>query len=87
MTYQFAPAIGVDQYFTKPVSTDVLLQEVQALLERGPTKKRILVVVLVRSLLAERHGLVQALRFNKETEMLSFLLFEQGPWRGRVRRR
>jgi PAS domain S-box-containing protein len=36
--------LGVDQYFTKPVSTEALLHEVDALLARGPSKKKILVV-------------------------------------------
>jgi PAS domain S-box-containing protein len=36
--------LGVDRYFTKPVSTEVLLQEVDALLARGPSKKKVLVV-------------------------------------------
>jgi len=36
--------LGVDRYFTKPVSTEVLLHEVDALLTRGPSKKKVLVV-------------------------------------------
>jgi PAS domain S-box-containing protein len=109
--------LGVDQYFTKPMSTELLLHEVEALLVRGPAKKKVLVVdedattvrtlsdalraqgynvasaasavdgiaraiadrpdlVLVRSLLSERHRMVQTLRFNEETETVSFLLFE-----------
>ena len=36
--------LGVDRYFTKPVSTEILLQEVDALLARGPSKKKVLVV-------------------------------------------
>jgi PAS domain S-box-containing protein len=36
--------LGVDQYFTKPVSSEVLLQEVGALLARGPAKKKVLVI-------------------------------------------
>jgi len=36
--------LGVDQYFTKPVSSEVLLHEVGALLARGPAKKKVLVI-------------------------------------------
>jgi PAS domain S-box-containing protein len=109
--------LGVDQYFIKPVSSEVLLQEVGALLARGPARKKVLVVdedattvrtlsdalaaqgydvaraysgpdgiaravadhpdlVLVRSLLSERHNLVQAVRSHEGMEAVSFLLFE-----------
>jgi PAS domain S-box-containing protein len=109
--------LGVDQYFIKPVSSEVLLQEVDALLTRGPAKKKVLVVdedaatvrtlsdalaaqgyevtraysgpdgiaravadhpdlVLVRSLLCERHSFVQSVRFHEGMEAVSFLLFE-----------
>ena len=36
--------LGVDRYFTKPVSTEVLLRDVEALLARGPSTKKVLVV-------------------------------------------
>jgi PAS domain S-box-containing protein len=109
--------LGVEQYFTKPVSTEVLMHEVDTLLTRGPAKKKVLVVdedaatvdtlsaalaaqgysvitahsgpdgiaralveqpdlVLVRSLLSEQHGMLQALRSSKEMKAVSFLLFE-----------
>jgi DNA-binding response OmpR family regulator len=34
----------VEQYFTKPVSAEVLLREVDVLLARGPSKRKVLVV-------------------------------------------
>jgi PAS domain S-box-containing protein len=109
--------LGVEQYFTKPVSTEALLHEVDALLARGPAEKKVLVVdedaatvrtlsdalqaqgyrvtsaasgpdgiaraladqpdlVLVRAHLAEQHSVVQTVRSHKETEAVSFLLFE-----------
>jgi PAS domain S-box-containing protein len=109
--------LGVDQYFTKPVSSETLLHEVDALLRRGPSRKKVLVVdedaaavrtlsdalqaagydvvrayggpdgiaraladqpdlVLVRSLLSERHNLVQTLRLQDGMGAVSFLLFE-----------
>ena len=34
----------MDRYFTKPVSTDALLRDVEALLARGPSQKKVLVV-------------------------------------------
>ena len=36
--------VGVDRYFTKPVDTQALLQEVGALLSRGSSKRKVLVV-------------------------------------------
>ena len=36
--------LGVDRYFTKPVSTEVLLRDVEALLARGASQKKVLVV-------------------------------------------
>ncbi len=36
--------IGVDRYLTKPINTEKLFQEVDALLEQGVSKKRVLVV-------------------------------------------
>ncbi len=109
--------LGVDRYFTKPMDTRALLNEIGALLTQGTSKKKVLVVdedaatvktlsealqsqgysvaaaytgtdgidqavadrpdlVIVRSLLSEKHNLVKTLRFEKGMENLFFLLFE-----------
>ncbi len=109
--------LGVDRYFTKPMDTRALLNEIGALLAQGASKKKVLVVdedattvktlaealqsqgysvaaaytgsdgieqavadrpdlVIVRSLLSEKHNLVKTLRFEKGMENLFFLLFE-----------
>lgn len=109
--------LGVDRYFTKPMDTRALLNEIGALLAQGTSKKKVLVVdedaatvrtlsealqsqgytvaaaytgadgidqavadrpdlVIVRSLLSEKHNLVKTLRFEKGMENLFFLLFE-----------
>lgn len=109
--------LGVDRYFTKPMDTKALLNEIGTLLEQGASKKKVLVVdedeatvktlsdalqsqgytvtaafsgadgvekavadrpdmVIVRSLLSEKHNLVKTLRFEKGMENLVFLLFE-----------
>jgi CheY-like chemotaxis protein len=36
--------LGVDRYLTKPIDTDLLFQEVNALLEQGKSRRRVLVV-------------------------------------------
>lgn len=109
--------LGVDQYLTKPMSVEALLQDIENLLARGSRKRKVLVVdedaetvrilsealqaqghsvvrahdgadgiaravadqpdlVLARSVVSERHGLVQKLRCRKGMEGISFLLFE-----------
>lgn len=109
--------LGVDRYFTKPMDSRALLAEIELLLARGASKKKVLVVdedattvktladalqsqgytvaeaytgadgidkaiegrpdmVIVRSMLSEKHNLVKTLKFEKGMENLVFLLFE-----------
>jgi len=108
--------VGIDRYLVKPVNIPELLDEVDALLERGSEQKMVLVVdedpstiqilrealaaqnyqvvtaqtgeeglekaltskpdlVIVNSLISEKHNLIQVLRVEKQLEHISFLLF------------
>lgn len=107
--------LGVDKYVMKSNDTAQILEEVAALLEQGPSRKKVLILdenqgvvrslvdvlrargyeatgafngeegiakaiserpdmVIVDSLLSEKHDLVKTLRFNKGLENLYFLL-------------
>lgn len=107
--------LGVDRYLTKPVDTDLLLRQIDSLLSKGPSKKKVLVIdedvsvvmalkdvlsaqgyhiieaynggegiekaqsarpdiVIVDSLLSERHEIMKTLRFEKGLENILFIV-------------
>jgi PAS domain S-box-containing protein len=107
--------LGVDRYLTKPVDTDLLLRQIDSLLSKGPSKKKVLVIdedvsvvmalkdvlsaqgyhiieaynggegiekaqsakpdiVIVDSILSERHEIMKTLRFEKGLENILFIV-------------
>jgi signal transduction histidine kinase/DNA-binding response OmpR family regulator len=108
--------LGVDRYLTKPIDTDVLFREVDALLEQGRSRKKVMVVdedastvktlgevlqargytvveangadlvaravetqpdiIILNSLLSQKHEVVRSLRFEKGLENVLFLVYQ-----------
>jgi DNA-binding response OmpR family regulator len=108
--------IGVDRYLTKPIDTNLLFNEIGALLEQGKSKKKVIVVdedsgtvntltevlktkgyavtesngmelfekavatqpdiIIMNSVVSDKHDVVQALRFEKGLENVLFLLYQ-----------
>jgi DNA-binding response OmpR family regulator len=108
--------LGVDRYLTKPIDTDVLFREVDALLEQGRSRKKVMVVdedastvrtlgevlqargyavveangadlvaravetqpdiIILNSVLSQKHEVVQSLRFEKGLENVLFLVYQ-----------
>jgi len=108
--------LGVDRYLTKPIDTEVLFREVDALLEQGRSRKKVMVVdedastvktlgevleargytvveangidlvaravetqpdiIILNSLLSQKHEVVRSLRFEKGLENVLFLVYQ-----------
>jgi len=56
--------IGIDKYFTKPINTDALLQEIAILISNGVSKKKVLVVDEDKSTLNTLVGVLETKGYN-----------------------
>jgi len=56
--------IGIDKYFTKPINTDALLQEIAILISNGVSKKKVLVVDEDKSILNTLVGVLETKGYN-----------------------